>query len=263
MRLYYEIARRSFDRFLTYRAATLAGMATNGFFGLMRSYLFIGFYGTQSVVSGWTEQDALAFVWLGQALLMPVFMFGWYEIALTIRSGDVISDLSKPFDYYGFWLARDAGRALYHFIFRGIPTYLIGVVFFQVTLSPDPAHWMAFALSLVLAVWISFGMRFLANIASFWLLDYRGPIMVLVWTNGLLSGLLVPLNYWPSGAEAVIRMLPFAGLIQTPVDIILGKALGADLAIALGLQVGWAVALMLAGRVLLAMAVRKVVVQGG
>ena len=263
MRLYYEIARRSFDRFLTYRAATLAGMATNGFFGLMRSYLYIGFYGAQGTVSGWTEQDALAFVWLGQALLMPVFMFGWYELAYTIRSGDVISDLSKPFDYYGFWLARDAGRAFYHLLFRGVPTFLLGAVLFRLTPTTDATLWLAFALSLVLAVWISFGMRFLANVASFWLLDYRGPIMVLVWTNGLLSGLLVPLNYWPAEAEAVVRLLPFAGLIQTPVDIILGEALGAEVAVALALQAGWAVALLLAGRLLLAMAVRKVVVQGG
>ena len=263
MRLYYEIARRSFNRFLTYRAATLAGMATNGFFGLMRSYLFIGFYGSQGIVSGWSQKDALTFVWLGQALLMPIFLFGWFEIAQTIRSGDVISDLSKPFDYYNFWLARDAGRALYHLLFRGVPTFLIGAVLFRLTLSPDPAHWLAFAVSLVLAVWISFGMRFLANIASFWLLDYRGAIMVLVFTTGLFSGLLVPLNYWPAGAESVVRLLPFAGMVQTPVDIILGKSTGVDLVAVLALQAGWAVGLMLACRLLLAMAVRKVVVQGG
>ena len=263
MRLYYEIARRSFDRFLTYRAATLAGMATNGFFGLMRTYLFIGFYGTQGTVSGWTQTDALTFVWLGQALLMPVFLFGWYEIAQTIRSGDVISDLSKPYDYYGFWLARDAGRALYHLLFRGIPTFLIGAALFRLTLTTNPGIWLAFLLSLILAVWISFGMRFLASLASFWLLDYRGPIMVLVWTNGLLSGLLVPLNYWPGWAEMTVRLLPFAGLIQIPVDIILGKSTGPDVAAALLFQLSWAVALMLAGRLVLSMAVRKVVVQGG
>ncbi len=263
MRLYYEIARRSFDRFLTYRAATLAGTATNGFFGLMRTYLFIGFYGSQGTVSGWTEGDALAFVWLGQALLMPVFIFGWYDIALTIRSGDVVSDLSKPFDYYGFWLARDAGRALYHTLFRAIPTFLIGALLFRLSLSSDPAHWLGFLVSLVLAVWISFGLRFLANLAAFWLLDHRGAVYTLLFANGLFSGLLVPLNYWPDWAETVVRTLPFAGMVQIPVEIILGKSTGADLVVALLFQLGWAVGLMLAGRVVLALAVRKVVIQGG
>ena len=174
VRLYYEIARRSFDRFVTYRAATLAGMATNVFFGLMRTYLFIGFYDQRGAISGWTQQDAMTFVWLGQALLMPIFLFGWFEIALTIRNGDIVSDLSKPFDYYGFWLARDVGRAFYHLLFRGIPTFLIGALLFSLTLSTNPGHWLAFLMSLVLAVWISFGIRFLANLAAFWFLDHRG-----------------------------------------------------------------------------------------
>jgi ABC-2 type transport system permease protein len=241
----------------------LAGLATNGFFGLMRSYLFIGFYGAQASVSGWSEQDALTFVWLGQALLMPVFIFGWFEIALTIRSGDIVSDLSKPFDYYSFWLARDAGRALYHTLFRGVPTFLFGVLLFQLTISTEPLRWLAFLLSIVLAIWISFGMRFLANLSSFWLLDYRGAIMVLVFTNGLFSGLLVPLNYWPQWAETIARLLPFAGLVQIPVDVILGKSTGIELLLVMSLQLGWALALMLAGRLLLLMAVRKVIVQGG
>jgi ABC-2 type transport system permease protein len=95
------------------------------------------------------------------------------------------------------------------------------------------------------------------------MLDHRGASYALLFANGLFSGLLVPLNYWPERAEMIARMLPFAGLVQIPVDIILGKATGLELAGALLFQLGWAVALMLAGRLVLSMAVRKVVVQGG
>lgn len=263
MRLYYEIARRSFARHLTYRAATLAGLATNGFFGLMRTYLFIGFYGQMDTSAGWTLDDALVFVWLGQALLMPVFIFGWYELAMTIRSGDVVSDLSKPFDYYGFWLSRDAGRAVYHTLFRGVPTFVFGAVLFGLAPSTDPARWLAFLSSLAMAVWISFGLRFLSNIAAFWLLDYRGAVYALLFANGLFSGLLVPLNFWPGWAEAAARWLPFAGMIQIPVEVILGTVTGPELAAALLFQAAWGVVLMIAGRFVLGLAVQKVVVQGG
>lgn len=263
MRLYYEIARRSFARHVTYRAATLAGLATNAFFGLMRTYLFLGFYGQAETSAGWSVDDVLIFVWLAQGLLMPVFIFGWFELALTIRSGDVISDLSKPFDYYGFWLARDAGRAVYHTLFRFVPTVLFGLILFRLPLPVEPERWLAFLASLVLAVWISFGLRFLANLAAFWLLDHRGAIYLLLWSNGLFSGLLVPLNYWPDWAEAGVRLLPFAGMIQIPVEVLLGTASGPELAAALLFQAGWGAALMLAGRLVLGMAVQKVVVQGG
>ncbi len=88
VRLYVEVAKRAFARFLTYRAASVSGLITNAFFGVMISYVFIAAYQGRVVEAGWTERDALTFVWLGQALLMPVYIFAWWEIALTIRSGD-------------------------------------------------------------------------------------------------------------------------------------------------------------------------------
>jgi ABC-2 type transport system permease protein len=263
MSLYIEVAKRAFARHTTYRAANIAGLATNSFFGALRTYLFIGLYAGSGVVAGWSLDDAVTFVWVAQALIMPVYLWGWWEIAETIRSGDVVSDLSKPFDYYAFWLAQDAGRAVYHAIFRSIPTLIVGITLFGVRLPTDPSRWLAFLLSVGLAVWISFGLRFIVNVSAFWLLDYRGPGFALMFANSFFSGLLVPLVYWPDGARQVAGWLPFAGIIQAPVDVMLGKAAGMELAGLLLFQALWGVGLMLAGRALLGAAVRKVVVQGG
>ena len=41
MRLYYEIALRSFRRATTYRSAYIAGILTNAFFGALRSFVYI------------------------------------------------------------------------------------------------------------------------------------------------------------------------------------------------------------------------------
>jgi ABC-2 type transport system permease protein len=263
VRLYYEVAKRAFARHLTYRAANLAGLTTNSFFGIMRSYLFIALYAQREIEAGWTLDNALTFVWIGQALLMPIYIWGWYEIALSIRSGDVVSDLSKPFDYYAFWLGQDAGRALYHLLSRGVPTLLVGVVLFRIDLTGDPVRWLLFVLSVVLAIWISFGLRFIMNISTFWLLDYRGAGLLLMFASSFFSGLLVPLNYWPDGARQVAGWLPFAGMIQAPVEVFIGTASGADLAALLVFQLSWGVALMLVGRLMLDRGVRKVIVQGG
>jgi ABC-2 type transport system permease protein len=263
VRLYVEVARRAFARYLSYRSANIAGLVTNGFFGVLISAVFIAAYAGRGVEAGWTERDALTFVWLAQALLMPVHVFAWWEIALTIRSGDVVSDLSKPFDYYAYWLSYDYGRALYHTLFRGIPTLTLGWLLYDIRFPDRPGAWLVFLFSVGIAIWISFGLRFLANVAAFWLLDYRGAGMALLFANVLLSGQLVPLVYWPEGLRDIVVWLPFAGLVQTPVEVFLGKASGAELAGLLALQVGWGVALLGACRLLLALAVRRVVVQGG
>lgn len=263
MRLYVEVAKRAFARYTTYRAANLAGLATNAFFGALRTYLFIGLYAGRDIEAGWTLEDAIAFVWLGQALIMPLHIWLDSEIAETIRSGDVVSDLSKPFDYYLFWLAKDAGRAAFHILFRFVPTLLPGFILFDLVLPVNPGLWILFALSVVLAIWISFGMRFIVNVSSFWLLDHRGLGMTLMFAGPFFSGFLVPLNYWPEAARAAVVWLPFAGMVQAPMEVILGKSTGLEIVSVLLFQVVWAIVLMVAGRALLTQAVRRVVTQGG
>ena len=55
-------------------------------------------------------EDALRYIWLVQALIMVVVPFGWTDLMLTIRSGDVVSDLTKPCDFYWYWFSREVGR---------------------------------------------------------------------------------------------------------------------------------------------------------
>jgi ABC-2 type transport system permease protein len=64
-------------------------------------------------------------------------------------------------------------------------------------------------------------------------------------------------------AQGVVTGLPFAGMLQAPVEVLLGKLTGVALASALLLQAAWAVVLLAADRLLLALAVHKVIIQGG
>jgi ABC-2 type transport system permease protein len=263
MRLYVEIAKRSFQRQLAYRTATLAGLTTNAFFGALRSFLFIGLYQGHAVAGGWDVRDAIDYVWLAQALIMPLYLWSWTELAQTIRTGDVVADLTKPVDFYGVWLGRDLGRAIYHTLFRAVPTLAMGVLLFGVRLPPDAGRWLVILLSLALAVWVSFGLRYLTNLAAFWLLDHRGPVAALSTAATFLSGFLIPLNYWPDWARPTLAWLPFAAMAQTPIEVALGKVAGPDLAGALAVQLAWGLALLVLGRWLLTAAERKVIVQGG
>jgi ABC-2 type transport system permease protein len=196
-------------------------------------------------------------------MIMPVYFWNWWEIANTIRTGDVVSDLAKPVDYYAFWLSRDVGRALYHTLFRWLPTMLLSVLLFSVRLPAELGRWSWFFLSLALAVWLSFGLRFLYNVAAFWLLDQRGVGALVSITAIFLSGFLVPLNYFPNWAQGIVTWLPFAGMLQAPIEVLLGKLTGVTLASALVIQATWALVLLAADRLLLALAVRKVIIQGG
>jgi ABC-2 type transport system permease protein len=263
LRLYWEVARRAFRRYATYRGATIAGVFTNTVFGFIRAYVMIALYRHRSDVGGFDLTDALTFVFVSQGFLMLTEAFGTDAIALRVRSGDIVTDLYRPLNFHAYWLAQDAGRAAFHAIARGLPPVVAGALVFDFRFATSPVILVAFVLSVVLAVVVSFGIRFLVNLSAFWLLDIRGPLQLVTAAQLFFAGLLVPITFFPPWLESVARVLPFAGILQIPIEILLGKATGTDLAVALLLQAFWAAALFGAGQLVVNAATRKMVVQGG
>ena len=265
MRLDWELARRGYRRYAAYPGATAAGLFTNVFFGLLIAYILLAVYDQRADVGGYDVGDALAYVWLAQGLLAVVASYGpsWSELALRVRSGDVATDLYRPVDLQRALFAQDVGRAGYQALWRAAPQFLLGAALFEVTVPTDALRWLAFALSVCIAIAVSFAIRFLVNLTSFWLLDYRGPMLLVLTVTHLFSGLIVPLAFFPEPLGDVLRALPFAAMLQTPIDIWVGEPLGGSTLGALLLQAAWAAALVFAGRLVLTAGTRKLVVQGG
>src|SRR4051812_38413302 len=228
----------------------------------MQAYVLLAVFDSRADVGGYDARDAVTYVWLAQALLMTVNVFGWEELALRIRDGSIAVDLARPLNPQRYWLAFDLGRAPYHFLFRGVPPFLVGALVFDLR-YPTPGLAVAFVASVALAVVVSLGFRFLYNTAAFWLVDHRGVMRLSVTVALFFSGMVLPLAFFPGPLRALAQALPFAAIVQAPVDVYLGKHTGSGLAGILALQAGWALALLAAGQVALARGTRKVVIQGG
>ena len=262
MRLDWEIAKRGWRRYAAYPWATAAGVFTNTIFGFLQAYILLAVFRHRSHVGSYDAADTVTYVWLAQALIMTVYVFGWQELALRIRDGAIATDLSRPLDPQRYWLAFDLGRAPYHLLFRGVLPFAVGALVFRVH-YPSPLEALAFAGSVALAVVVSLGFRFLYNAAAFWLLDIRGVMTVAITLNLFLSGMVMPLTFFPGWLRSIAHTLPFASILQTPVDVWLGKHHGWSLAGVLALQAFWAAVLLALGRVALRLGARKLVVQGG
>src|SRR5688500_8900772 len=109
VRLYYEVARSTFRRVTTYRGATFAGVVTNTVFGFILTYVLLAVFRERGTVGGFDATDAATFVFVTQGMLMVVGIFGNFEIAERIRTGDVAVDLCRPYDFQVWWL--EIGRA--------------------------------------------------------------------------------------------------------------------------------------------------------
>jgi ABC-2 type transport system permease protein len=254
-----------FRRYSTYRAATIGGAVTNTVWGLLRVAVVTGAVGAAGgSFVGYDRHEAVTYAWVSQALIGPICLFTWNELALRVHSGDIAVDLARPVDLQLQYALPDLGRAAYVFLPRGLPPLLVGIVTSGVWLPAEVWAWVAGLTSLLLAIGISFACRYLVNLVAFWLIDARGVMTSYLIVSTVLSGLYVPVQWFPGWLGLLAHCTPFPSLLQTPLDLFTGLVDSpAAAAGPLLMQVLWLSALILAGRAVQARATRKLVVQGG
>ena len=70
--LWFAVAQRSFRRYSTYRAATLAAIFTNCVFGIIICFVYIAVWTQNPTAGGYDVKDAVTYAWVGQAMIMTV-----------------------------------------------------------------------------------------------------------------------------------------------------------------------------------------------
>ncbi|WP_185149645.1 ABC-2 family transporter protein [Streptomyces sp. Ag109_O5-1] len=261
--MYTAVAAGGFRRYATYRAATAAGVFTNTVFGIILVYTYLALWDEKPHLGGYDQAQAVTYVWLGQCLYATLAIQGGgveKDLMERIRTGEIAIDLYRPADLQLWWLATDLGRSLFQMLGRGVIPFVFGAVFFSMYLPTDVVTWMTFAVALLLAMVVSFGIRYLAALSVFWLMDGMGVSQAMMVLGIFCSGMTLPLNVFPGAFGEVVRALPWAAQLQVPADVLMGESTPLR---AFAFQAAWAVALLAAGRLLQTAATRRVVVQGG
>jgi ABC-2 type transport system permease protein len=263
-RPYWHVARRTFQRYTTYRAATFGGLFTNTVFAFLKAYILLAALRHRPEIGSLDAVDIVTFTFVGEGLAIVVGIFVDATLGGRIRTGDVVSDLYRPLHFTGYWLAEDFGRAGFQVLARGLPPVLLAMCLFTLRLPDDRATWIAFAASVVLATVVCFAFRFCVLLAGFWILDSRGPWQIANVTLAFFSGFVVPVSFFPPALERLAYLLPFPSMLQLPLELFIGEhqGLGPTLGV-LGQQLFWAVTLLLIAELIVRRAFRRVVVHGG
>lgn len=243
----------------SYRLALVSGVLTNVFFGVVRSALYLALYRTTSEIGGFDESDALTYVWVLQALFGAIWTPWMFELPDRIRSGDFVTELTRPGDLLVRFFAFDLGRVGCFLLFRAPGPLLLAGVFLDLTLPTTVAGWLAFITSVCLASVVSAELRFLIGTLAFWTPDYRGVwalVFIPVW---FFSGFLIPTAYFPDVMQLIANLSPLVAMVMAPVAVATGKAVAVPLAV----QVLWAIVMWFVCRRVMARATTRLVAFGG
>src|SRR5690606_15188126 len=104
-----------FQLTLQYRAAALAGFATQLWWGGLKVMIYVAFFASAPAAAARSPiglADTITYTWIAQAFLVLQPWTADPEVSQAVRSGAVAYDRLRPVDTYGFWYARTLAWSL-------------------------------------------------------------------------------------------------------------------------------------------------------
>ena len=263
-----------FQLMLQYRAAALAGFATQCWWGGIKVMVYAAFFAASPAAAAnapITLSQAITYTWLAQAFLTLAPWTGDPEISQAVRSGGVGYDRLRPLDTYTWWYVRAAAwmtaralpRAGLMLLTAGIALPLLGLEAWSWRPPADVVQAGLFAISMILVVLLSSAFVMLLNITAVATMDERGVNTLVASVLILLSGNLLPLSLFPDWAQTFLFLQPFAGFIDIPFRIYFGGLTGSDAFAGLGLQAFWTLIFLIIGRAWMSAQMQRLQMQGG
>jgi len=263
VRAYWSLLSARFRMLLQYRAAALAGLGTQLFWGIIRMMVFEAFYRSTDAAQPMSLPDIITYVWLTQAMLHLVPFRVDVELVSMFRDGSIVYELARPLDLYWTLYSRSLAIRTAPTLLRAVPMVSLAALFLGLQLPPSWASFGAFVASLGGAVLLTTAVSTLTNVTAMWTLSAQGVSTMMSVMVMLLAGSYVPLPLFPSWAQGVLQFLPFRGILDTPFRLWMGHIPPAETAGLVLHQLAWTAAIVLVGRLVVRRGTRRLVVQGG
>jgi ABC-2 type transport system permease protein len=263
VKAYWSVVKARIRVLLQYRAAALAGLGTQLFWGLIRVMIFDAFYASSRGPQPMNHDQVITYLWLIQAMLLLLPFRIDTEIRAMMRSGTVAYELARPVDLYWIWFSRNLALRTAPALLRATPMFVVAGLFLGLRAPASLAAAVSWAVAVAGAVALSCAITTLMSISMLWTISGEGVAYLIGIFAMVLSGAIIPLPLFPDWAQPVLMALPFRGLMDIPFRLYTGHVPAGQVFPCLGHQLAWSAGLILLGRWVLSRGVRHLVVQGG
>ena len=250
---------------LAFRTRFVVGIPSYFMFVAVHFFIWRAVYAAspEAEIAGYDLGQILTY--MAVAWMIRSFYFGRvdHEIAEDVRQGNVVRHLLRPVDYQMARMAEAFGESAFRLLALTLPSAALVYLFFPVAAPAGWAASAAFAVSLLLSFVLFFEMSYLAGLSAAFTENAAGLLRAKAAAVELLSGLLVPLSFFPPWAEGPLEWLPFRAIADVPLNLYLGRYAGREALLMLAFQAGWALVLHAAGRGAWRLVVRRLTIQGG
>lgn len=267
MKMYLSYFKLKFKLGLQYRAAALAGISTQFFFGFVYISVYIAFYNSNSTNYPMPLESLVTYIWLGQAFFALIYL--WYkdkEIINLIKTGNIAYELVRPQKLYFMWLAKIYGERLSNVTLRFLPVIIVALILpgaYKIHLNITFIRFILFIIAMILSSFLMVSLVLFHHVLCLYTIDEKGVINMLMILADILSGLVLPIPFFPMFLQKISNLLPYRYITDFPFRLYISDISINSSLISLLVQIIWIIILVFAGYILTEKALKKVVIQGG
>lgn len=268
MRTYVSVFRLRFNNGLQYRAAALAGVATQFFWGFIIIMVYQAFYAmSDSAGIPMSLPQLVTYVWLQQSFLS--FIMLWYrdnELFQLITTGNIAYELCRPSDIYSFWYAKLIAQRVASALLRCSPILAVACFLperYRLSLPPDVTTFILFAVTLILGLFVLVAISMFIYISVFYTMSPVGSLLMFNVIGEFLAGMVIPVPLMPDWLQRIVYVFPFRWTADFPFRVFSGHIGHAEALTGIAVQLIWLTCLIVLGKLAMRKALSRVVVQGG
>ena len=267
MKAYITYFKLKFISGLQYRSAAWAGIATQFFFGFVYIMVYIAFYKSGGKDIPLTLSQVITYLWLNQAFLALINQFTRdQELFNMVREGTISYELARPKNLYFMWYFKVLGQKLANVTLRFFPLVLI------TSLLPKPyglggpaslSCFILFLICLTIGSLLVTALTVFYPIITMFTLSEKGIVNLMISLADIMSGLVVPIPFFPLFLQKISKVLPFQYISDLPFRIYVGSMPTNIIINSMIIQFTWLIILIFLGNFLMKKSLKRVVVQGG
>jgi ABC-2 type transport system permease protein len=247
------------------RRSTLIMDRIGGFAVVLSLYSFWNaLLGSKPSFLGYTRPEMLTYVLVINILRSFVFTGRGWQLVGEISSGKISSYLVRPISYHGYALSLDLAQKTIHVVSAFLEVALLAaLVRGGLFLPHDPATWVIFLISAIIASLLFFFMEFIVSSLAFWTSESGGPLFCFELFLSFAAGAFFPLDVLPEGLRRALSLTPFPYMVYFPARVFLEKVSLAEGLRLLAIEAAWLAVFIAAASAAWRAGVRSYAAEGG
>ncbi len=244
----------------------------NFFFSIISNLLFITFIyflwgsiyssGAKSL-NGMTFNQVFVYLSLASTIFVLFTTYVEWGMSREVIEGSMVMHLIKPVDLQLYKLFEALGLVATKIFTVTLPSVLLILLIFKPDI-PIGLNLVCFPISLILSYLIMFNVDFMVGLICFynestWGMSSAKDSVVL-----LLSGAVIPINFFPDALKMIVNFLPFQAIYNIPLNTLVSSRLTLNNYLTnILVQLFWIAVLFVINRLFYRKAVKVITVNGG